>query len=176
MGKYVGERVRARQLLDGYQQGLRRFQAAASGTEPESAFLALFETLNWAVALDEVLAEIWRPEGKREGFGWRRRVGGEELRAVRYVRNRVQHQWADALWLRHVPAVVLPFGGTAWQWRPLEELPPPDPRRPDLDGQAAYRALVGREPRAAFTLTDLQAAFVRAVGFLEPAEAKRLAV
>jgi hypothetical protein len=147
-----------------------------NGTDAEPALLSLFEALEWAVALDEVIAEIWRPAGRREGFDWRSRVvGGELMCGVRYVRNRVHHQWADALCLEIVPSRVLPFDAYRWIWRELSELPTPDDKRPDDRGRAAYVGMVDREPRVVYTLTYLQHAFARVVDLLEPPRARSLA-
>jgi hypothetical protein len=60
-------------MFAGYDQALSRLQAAVKNTEPTPAFVALFEALNWAVALDDRAAEHWTPEGKVLGFGWRER-------------------------------------------------------------------------------------------------------
>jgi hypothetical protein len=64
-------------------------------------FFALFETLNWCVSLDDYAREWWAPDGVALGWAWRERAGGVELvgllNAVRYARNLVHHQWADAL-------------------------------------------------------------------------------
>src|SRR4051794_27590539 len=114
MSNYDGSRVRVGLLLRGYHRALLRFQRDGQSDDSESALHSLFEALEWAVALDEVIAEIWRPAGSREGFDWRSRVtGAEVLDAVRYVRNRVHHQWADALRLEVSPSPVLPFGATS---------------------------------------------------------------
>ena len=136
--------------------------------EREPAFFALFEALNWAVALDDVIAETWRPHGEREGFNWRSLVdGGELLDGVRYARHRVHHQWADALRRREGVDTILPFRGHSWEWRDVEELPPAPPKRNDERGEVAYRAMVAKERRVAYTLTQLDAVFSQAMGFLE---------
>jgi hypothetical protein len=55
---------------------------------------------------------------------------------VRYVRNRVQHQWAVALRGDHVPQARILRAGPQifepaviydWLWKPLAELPEPPP-------------------------------------------------
>jgi hypothetical protein len=173
---YDGTRVRAGFLLRGYLQAFRRLQEAMNGSDTEPALRALFETLEWAVALDEVIAEIWRPEGRREGFEWRMRVSGASvMQAVRYVRNRVHHQWADALRLEVAPNRVLPFDACWWIWHDVDELPAPDENRPDARGRAAYVAMVADEPRVIYTLTYLQHAFAQVVDLLEPPRPRSLA-
>jgi hypothetical protein len=61
-------------MFDGYDQALTRLESAVRGTDPAPAFIALFEALNWAVALDDRAGEHWAPEGKTLGFGWRDRL------------------------------------------------------------------------------------------------------
>jgi hypothetical protein len=114
-------------MFSGYDQALRRLEAAVGGTEPAPAFIALFEALNWAVALDDRAGEHWAPEGKTLGFGWRDRAqGAYRMRAVRFARNSVHHQWSDALRLHEIPRALpmsLPARCFEWRWRPLSELP-----------------------------------------------------
>jgi hypothetical protein len=114
-------------MFDGYDQALTRLESAVRGTEPTPAFIALFEALNWAVALDDRAGEHWAPEGKTLGFGWRDRVqDAYRMRAIRFARNSVHHQWSDALNL-HEGGISLPTSLPArffaWRWRALSELP-----------------------------------------------------
>lgn len=54
-------------------------------------YVSLFESLNWAVALDDRLQEEWI------GDDWTDEIeGGELARAIRYARNSVHHDWAEA--------------------------------------------------------------------------------
>lgn len=170
--QYDGARVRAGRLFDGYDQALNRLLGALTLTNPDSTFFGLFETLNWSVALDDVIGETWRPDGNREGLEWRTRVtGGELMDGIRYARNRVHHQWADALWHEHHDGGVLPFGGHSWLWRPLDELPSPSKGRASTRGQDAYRDMLARDSRVAYTLTDLREVFSRVMAALEPPRA-----
>lgn len=113
MPVYDGARVKERLLLDGYRQAMWRFEDAATLEDNQRACFALFEALNWAHALDDLIGEVFRPEGKREGEGWRRWVASGEgvLGAFRWVRNRVHHQWADAPVEHPGPKKILPFDG-----------------------------------------------------------------
>jgi hypothetical protein len=137
-------------------------------------FWALFETLNWAVPLDDLIGEIWRPAGNREGFEWRSRVpGAGVLDGVRYVRNRVHHQWADSarLDVDDAPS-VLPFRFDSWTWRDVAELPVAPARRSDERGRTAYEQHLAND-RPVFTLTDLAAVLERVVNsFLDPPRAQ----
>jgi hypothetical protein len=81
-------------MVRGYHQANERYYAAAAANQSEAAYFALFEALNWAVAVDDVVAEIWRPAGARERYSWRGRVpSADVLPAVRTVRNLIHHHW-----------------------------------------------------------------------------------
>jgi hypothetical protein len=156
-------------LLDGYAQAVQRFEQAAKGCDAPPAFLPLFEALNWAVALDERIAAHWAPEGKQLGWGWRDRVEAADVMAgVRFARNRVHHQWSDALRLDDrgfVLPVTLPTGFFEWRWRDLADLPPS--KRRDSDGESVYRDRLADSP-ARLTLTRLRDAFAWVGSLLEP--------
>lgn len=91
-------------------------------------FLPLFEALNWAASIDEFLGTQKEPI----------------IRALRFARNRVHHQWANALyfmpgseagtWVLGVSRLGV---ASQWHWRPAVELPV---GRTDAEGEAAYRA------------------------------------
>jgi hypothetical protein len=70
-------------LLRGYQQAVARFDESRLGHDATVAFLPLFEALNWAASIDERLRYPDYPE----------------LRGLRFARNRVHHQWAEALYV-----------------------------------------------------------------------------
>lgn len=173
MTPYEGSRVRASLLMQGYASAVERFNEAASHRAPEPAFFALFEALNWAVAADDVIAEVWRPEGRREGFEWRERVEHSDVMdGVRLARNLVHHHWADALDLvdgarypRRYPRRYF-----AWIWRRSNELPPPT-RRWDVAKVPIYDELLADHP-AENTLIKLGQAFDRVATFLDPPRAK----
>jgi hypothetical protein len=165
---YDGERVTADRLVNGYQEAFQRFEAAIARRDSDAAFLGLFEALNWAVALDEVIGEIWRPGGRRLGFAWRDRVGDASVMAgVRYARNRVHHLWADAVYLAEWGRPIgdrigHPIGDrvgaatfSGWIWRPTEDLPE---GRPDKRGRLVYNTRLATN-RADDTLRALSRAF-----------------
>ena len=60
MAKYPVARVAAGQLVGGFQLARKRFSEGVRQPEPNPGFLALFESLNWAIALDDLIREIWR--------------------------------------------------------------------------------------------------------------------
>jgi hypothetical protein len=84
-------------MLIGYTDAVARFETGVKGRNPVTAFVAVFESLNWAVALDERIGEHWVPCGESLGREWRDRLsrGAEIMDGVRFVRCRVHHQWSD---------------------------------------------------------------------------------
>lgn len=129
-------------LLRGLREAATRFEDASRGGDSEATFLPLFEALNWTVSLDERLGYPRSPV----------------LRGLRYARNRVHHQWADALEI--TPGRGLPFALPTilgdWSWR--QSLPPGR----DSRGEAEYEAyLAGRAARATLnSVSDHLAALV----------------
>jgi len=155
-------------MLSGYEGARARFAEATSGDDPTKAFTALFEALNWAVALDERTAKSWAPDGQVLHWAWRSRVPDASIMGgVRYARNRIHHQWADALRLDHswfqFPR-TFPLRFAEWVWRDAASLPP---GRIDRDGETSYRNdLEGRAAR--ITLQRLANAFAFLRRVLEP--------
>jgi hypothetical protein len=181
MTEFDGERVRARRLTGGFAYAYERFQEGQAAGDAEATFRALFEALNWAVAIDDLIALTWSPRGKVEGYAWRNDGalgGGETLARVmdglRYARNRVHHQWADALIA--TPGARLPFTLprvlSTWAWRPVDELPTPPKGREDERGRAAYeRELAGCATEEA--LVTMSEAFEFVGSLLDPLMAVR---
>jgi hypothetical protein len=132
MSSRMPETVDQQWLVDGYLQSVGRFQGAATADSAEDAFHALFEALSWAASLDELL-----------GFP----DDSPVLRGLRFARNRVHHQWANALWLDPGGAefpMRLPFAFFEWRWRGAEQLPPGR----NVRGRPVYQQhLAGRPAR-----------------------------
>jgi hypothetical protein len=161
MPVYDGARVKERLLLDGYRQAMWRFEDAATLEDNQRACFALFEALNWAHALDDLIGEVFRPEGKREGEGWRRWVASGEgvLGAFRWVRNRVHHQWADAPVEHPGPKKILPFDGGRLLWRPADGLPTTDKGgRAEPVGRELYEQRFAGQPPA-YALREVERVF-----------------
>ena len=86
------------------------------------AFVPVFEALNWAAALSHL-----------ESAGTIKiDMDVEELRALRFARDRAHHHWVTALEIAdiHVPRLLTNRGGViapmvvrAWVWVPLSKLP-----------------------------------------------------
>jgi hypothetical protein len=190
MDDFSGKRVRVRLLTDGYAQSYERFEVAEGDDNPIAAFFALFEALNWAHAVDDLIAKTWSPRGKVVGYDWRTdpaiRGAGAELsnimQGLRYVRNRVHHQWADALvtdkatsgltFPMTFPATFGPV--SSWAWRSADDLPTPSNEAKEAPGREAYTtALAGRKPDDA--LEALRMTFPLVAEFLDPPMARRTA-
>jgi hypothetical protein len=98
-------------LVEGYVRALARFRTASEQVDKSTrdTFLPLFETLNWAVAVQDYLREGGEPLDAHE-----------IVRALRFARNRVHHAWAAALEPREhqVTAGAGPIAivGTTFDW------------------------------------------------------------
>jgi hypothetical protein len=90
----VYETAREEWVIEGYKRALVRFRSATQNREdpnlPRETFIPLFEALDLAASLIERIPDSGLPR---------------TMRAVRYVRNRVHHQWALALRGRDVPSL-----------------------------------------------------------------------
>jgi hypothetical protein len=162
MSRYGGDRVQVDLMIRGFAQAKERYARAADVTGPEPAYFALFEALNWAVAVDDVVAEVWRPAGVHEGYNWRARIEGADiLVAVRTARNLVHHHWARA------PQMVLHQGRHGWVWPDAASLPPPTTRFDSSTGVPVYRRLMAGVS-VADTLHQVDAIFAFVGGLLVP--------
>lgn len=170
-------------MFDGYEAALERLETAAKGKDPTPAFIALFEALNWAVALDDRAGEHWTPDGGEPlGFGWRDRLGNAEImRPVRFARNNVHHQWSDALFLDERSSTFplkFPVVFFEWRWHALSQLParpaPPSEKARErrVAEEATYRRLLEGRP-ARITLRELGKTFYFLRQLLEPATLPR---
>jgi hypothetical protein len=142
-------------LVKGYRRALARFDATADQREQVERFIPLFEALNWAVTIAEFLS--------KRGCG----VDDDTIRGLQFARNRVHHQWADALEAQDVPnpVIVSPVGGRSrvvmpptrvdWFWKPLDQLPAVPPRFSDPECARLYSAhLAGQSARDALAQLD----------------------
>ncbi len=161
--------VTFKMMLRGFDEALKRLLQACERRDPSGAFPPLFESLNWAVALDDRIGTLL---GKK----WQDRVPeAAVMSGVRFARNRVHHQWADALLLVDgIPFPIpfpIPFFG--WQWRPADKLPSGRNSR-NTKGEDVYREHLQGDP-AHYALVKLQAAFRRVGERLEPPRPNSLA-
>jgi len=168
---YAGNIATFRVLLGGYRQAVERFLASTLDRDPIVVFRPLFEALNWSVALDDQARQHWAPEGRPLDWQWRELApGGGVVDAVRCARNRVHHQWADAL-VRTDGAIIprtLPFAFHEWRWRPLRELPPATtPTAPLRAAESSYENLLAGQP-ARLALQELLVPFDYVAERLEP--------
>jgi hypothetical protein len=157
---YPGERVQIEIMVRGFGSAKERYDTASELPSPEPAYFALFESLNWAVAIDDVIGETWRPDGGRLRWGWRTRVeGADVLIGVRFARNLAHHHWARALRFETVG------GRPRWVWPPASILPPPRPS--DEWAVPFYDELMVGE-RVADTMHSVGAIFATVQALLVP--------
>jgi hypothetical protein len=118
-------RVALTQLLGGFEAAAERFYAAGLGDDADATFRPLFESLHWAVSLDDRLQATWKTTATNPAEWWSDGfIHGDDVKGVRHARHRVHHQWADALYLTggaQFP-MTFPFTFHEWRWRP--DLPP----------------------------------------------------
>jgi hypothetical protein len=153
-------------------------------------FIPLFEALSWASSLEGRIAHEW-PDRQAARDWWRQFPTGETVRAIRHARNRVHHQWAEAITIDEADR-ELPVRFAPWYWR--ARLPPG--RQTDVEGERLYEAQLAGEPvlgalgrllgvfagalmRLADTGTvesDLLAELLPAIGVIDPTEFTRDAV
>jgi hypothetical protein len=134
-------------LVNGYRRALARFTATAKERDAQERFIPLFETLNRAVAIMDYSRDQGRPL-----------LNDEIVRALRFARNRVHHQLADALEPRDVPfpqaltnrrggsRIIAPPTVLKWFWKPLDELPDAPPQHDDPQGEKAYTPNLQGQP------------------------------
>lgn len=157
MKPYEQNIVTFRMMLRGLDEALERLQAAVQQRDSAGAFPPLFESLNWASSLDDRIGAHWAPWGTTLAQEWRNEVPAAAVMAgVRFARNRVHHQWADALILHDgIPFPMpfpIPFFG--WKWRPADQLP----TGKNTEGEDVYRERLQGEA-AHVSLIELQGAF-----------------
>ncbi len=62
------------------------------------------------------------------------------MRGIRFARNRVHHQWADAIvFMASQPYKNVPMIRETTTWCATDDLPPGDPEHPDPGGEQVYR-------------------------------------
>ena len=106
------------------------------------AFVPVFEALNWAAALSHL----------ESAGAIKIDMDVEELRALRFARDRAHHHWVTALEIAdiHVARLLTNRGGViapmvvrAWVWVRLSKLP----GRSDRKGESSYKSkLAGNAP------------------------------
>lgn len=141
--------VSTQTLLAGFNQAYGRYKVAKNEKDSQKVFFPLFETLNWAVSI------IFRLVKDDSKFS-------EEplLKAIKYIRNRVHHQWTDALILSTkgmaLPA-ELPAAFHEWLWKSLDKVPKPDKGFADPTGEKSYKKLLEGKParQTLLALNDL---------------------
>lgn len=159
--------MNVRTQVRGYAAAVARFRSAVAGHDAIAAYHPLFEALNWAASLDFRIAELRAPDAKPRGKDWYMREGGAEaVPGLRWVRNTVHHDWANALRLdtegRRYPRRY-PTRYFEWVWRDIADLPPNDRNT----GKDVYSELLAGRP-AEFTLQILLEVFGFVADCVEP--------
>jgi hypothetical protein len=160
MSQHEHEVLSPRLLHIGFQRARDRYMAEGRlATDPAEALLPIIEALNWATTLDERLAA---DKGTPPSLDWTWRDKHEQgrvMRGVRFVRNRVHHQWATALYLDLRGAELpMPLPAPLFEWRWRSRLPPGH----DNHGEDDYRDHLAEHP-ARRTLDALSELFLEAV-------------
>jgi hypothetical protein len=151
----------------GYTAALHRYDAAGE-QNVVAAYAAVFECLNWATAVDDRVGAQWGPDGRPLNWNWRARLGqgAEVMAGVRFARNRVHHQWSNAIATDPglITRLITPVGD--WVWRQACDLP----RGRDSRGEDVYiEHLAGQSVRG--SLTVLSNVFFTLQHLLEPLRA-----
>jgi len=158
MEPYEDKVVTLAMMVGGYREALERLNEASASENPSATFCPLFEALNWAVALDERISKLWAPAGKPLGLEWRDEApDAKAMAGVRFARNRVHHNWADAIEVQSGLGFPLrfPMNFVTWLWRGVEDLPTD---RPDAVGEQVYADRLQGRP-VSETLITVQGAF-----------------
>jgi hypothetical protein len=117
-------------------------------TDTDEAFMVIFEALNWAVVVDKHFAD-------ERGRGWARPFGKQDLIAgLRYARNAVHHDWADALEVTSGVLLPSPVPAPSFEWRWRRTL-----AATRQGGESQYRANLAEQP-VRFTLRALDDLFI----------------
>jgi hypothetical protein len=141
---------RLRTSVLAFYKARRRYRNESEKTDAtvEDVFIPLTEALWWACSVDEGFEDL-------DGTGYKtdrdQDTRGRVLRGLRYARNRCGHQRAMIVERSygHTFPVTFPLTYTPFfTWRPLNELPPPDPKFRDQEGKDAYRKSLARKPAA----------------------------
>lgn len=146
------------ELLDGFKQSHQRFQVAKNNIDEKQMFITLFEALNWVVSIDDRLRD--RNSNWQDQFGKQ----GETVKAIRFARNRVHHQWAYILHIRDgvTLPVRLPTPLFDWVWIAATQLPAVAKRYEDPKGEKLYRQLLENKP-VRFSLLEMENLFDKVI-------------
>jgi hypothetical protein len=128
------DRLEPEVLLYGFMRSIGRFTRSGLGgeslTEPDQDddldrqvlaiewTNAVFEALNWSVTLDERIRHESKGEDWTVGID-----GGSVIRALRYARNSVHHDWSAALDIGLGPDEFLAPHATVFGITWVDELP-----------------------------------------------------
>lgn len=131
------------ELIEGFRRSYSKTKDAKNRSESLEVFYALFETMNWIVCIDDKL--------KNSNPNWIKNYSDEDvqlLKAIRYARNRVHHQWVEIMSLRDksIFPAQFPISFHEWVWRKSVDLPLADSQHPDINGKCAYEFVLQGQP------------------------------
>ena len=135
----LGERdnvVAFNTLVRGLQAAYQRILETRKSQSRDDMFIPVFDALNWAVTIE--FRDEWRSCDSDLG---------ELFQALRFVRNRVHHQWAVAIYWKDgaVFPIKFPTPWHEWLWRSRGDLPPAGPGHPPkLEEETAYDLHLGQ--------------------------------
>lgn len=146
-GAHVFTTAPLKWLVNGYRRAVERFRTASEREDrsTEEVFYPLFEALNWFDSVDEYAKGIGKP------------IGEKHVRAIRYARRRVHHQWSDAIYPKSFSVAakmsiaegvgLMAEGWTFdWFWRATANLPPTLSGYQDAKGERMYETLLAEKP------------------------------
>jgi hypothetical protein len=164
---YAEDVVNVRTQVRGYEDAVGRFRQAASDRDGVGAYRPLFEALSWAASIDHRIGRIWAPDGVLLRERWPSKApNADVVPALRFARNTVHHDWADALVLdadgRRYDSRS-PRRYFEWIWRDTDALPASRRRK----GRDEYGKVLSGRP-AEPTLLTLGETFDFVAELLEP--------
>ena len=112
-------------MVRGFVRSAERLRMAIEAESPDDVYTSLFEASTWLDSLDERC---------------KLRDGSQDIQALRLVQQGTHHNWAAAA------SPPVPGASQEWYWRPLDNLPQPDPQHPKPELERAYRKRLEGQP------------------------------
>jgi hypothetical protein len=146
-------------FISGYERAAQRFYDVMNNGAPAQTFIPLFEALGWAYSIDDRFQAAWEREDHADKLWYDGFKHGDVVKGFRFARNRVHHQWAEALHTTSGASLprALPFALMEWRWN--SELPPGWNDR----FKSEYEDRLADSP-VRVTLGELQECFLDAAG------------
>lgn len=131
--------------------------------QEDDALKAVCQAIMWACALDEFRAKPTSPASLAYKSFRASDPAGQQMRGVRYARNRALHQAAELVKVIGGAVFPVPLAAPFFEivWRTTIELPPPDASHLDPAGETIYIRSLQDQP-VRFALDALADFFKRA--------------